>query len=365
MDARAGLLLDALGGDPGSATLVRAPGRVNLIGDHTDYNAGWCLPVAIDRDCWVAARTGRGGRLRARSLDVAGQVDVDPWAGDLTAIEPPWGRFVAAAAREVAAPSTGGELVVASTVPPGSGLASSAALCVALVLALGRGDDPQEVAAAARAAEVAATGVPVGMMDQLAAVRGRAGAALLVDCGRLEVEAVPIPAAARIGVVHSGLARTLAASEYAARRRACEAAARRLGLPSLRTAAPEQVRDDPLARHVVSENQRVLAAAAALRGGDLATLGALLVESHASLRDDFAVSTAELDLLVELLLDEGALGARLTGAGFGGCVVALTGPEDDEALLARAAGRYRRRTGLDPMPFTVVASPGAGPVPTG
>jgi galactokinase len=209
---------------------------------------------------------------------------------------------------------------------------------------------------------VAATGVPVGLMDQLTAVLGQAGAALLLDCRTLAAEAVPLPASARVGVVHSGLPRTLAGSTYADRRAACEAAARRLGLSSLRDARPDQVRDDPIARHVVSENERVLATAEALRRGDVRAAGSLLVASHASLRDDYAVSTPELDLLVELLLEEGALGARLTGAGFGGCVVALVGAPDGAGPLERAAARYRERAGRTPQPFLVAAVDGAGPV---
>ena len=341
---------------------MRAPGRVNLIGDHTDYNAGWCLPMAIDRACWVAARSVDTGRVRARSLDEAGTVDV-PTGAEVGTGESGWGRFVSGAV-EVTGRRGGATVVVGSTVPPGSGLASSAALCVALVLALGA--DPADrlgVAAAARAAEIRATGVEVGWMDQLASVLGHAGSALLLDCSRLEAERVALPPTVAVGVVHSGLPRTVATSDYAARRGACVASAHRLGLETLREATFEQVRDDPVARHVVTENRRVLAAADALRGGDVGTLGALLLESHASLRDDFAVSTPELHLLVELLVDEGAVGARLTGAGFGGCVVALTPPEARAGILRRASDRYRQRTDLVPAAFAVEAVGGAGPVP--
>ena len=343
MDPRAEAMLDELGGDAASARLVRAPGRVNLIGDHTDYNSGWCLPLAIDRDCWVAVRAVDAPRVRARSLDVAGEVRFDPGSVAVSALEPRWGRFVAGAARvETLAAGTGLDAVVASTVPVGSGLSSSAALCVALVVAFGADRrDPRRVARDAREAEVLATGVPVGLMDQLVSVLGAAGAALLLDCGELDAEPIRLPSTLAVGVVHSGVRRTLAASDYAARRAACEAAARRLGRATLRHATLEEVADDPLARHVVTENRRVLAAADALRAGDAAALGTLLVESHTSLRDDFAVSTPELDLLVELLVDEGAYGARLTGAGFGGCVVALTRPED------RAE---RARPGRRPVP---------------
>ena len=176
------------------------------------------------------------------------------------------------------------------------------------------------------------------------------------------MDPVPLPPGLAVGVVHSGVPRTVAGSDYADRRAGCEAAARRLGLVSLRDARPEQVADDPLARHVVAENARVLQAAAALRAGDLATVGGLLGASHASLRDDFRVSTPQLDVLVELLLEEGALGARLTGAGFGGCVVAVSRVEDSPGVLDRAAGRYAARTGLRPRAFPVRAAAGAGPV---
>jgi galactokinase len=356
VQARVRAVLDALG-DDASARVVRAPGRVNLVGDHTDYNDGFCLPMAIDRDCLVGARPTGDRRVRARSLDVDGVVE---WEGEPPAtVEPAWGRFVAAAARRTGV--TGVDLAVSSTVPLGSGLSSSAALCVALVLALSPDRDPRSVARAARQVEVEASGVPVGLMDQLASTLGRADAALRLDCRTLAVEVVPLPATVRVGVVHSGLPRTLATSEYAARRASCEAAARRLGVASLRDARPDQVADDPLARHVVSENGRVLEAAAALRAGDVEQVGRLLVASHESLRDDFAVSTPELDRLVDLLLEEGALGARLTGAGFGGCVVALTAAAD-AAALDRAAQRYAATTRLQPRAFPVRAVDGAGPV---
>jgi galactokinase len=163
-------------------------------------------------------------------------------------------------------------------------------------------------------------------------------------------------------VVHSGLPRTLASSEYAARRAACDAVAARLGLASLRDASPAQVADDPVARHVVSENARTLAFADALRRGDVDALGPLMASSHSSLRDDFGVSTPELDALVDALLASGALGARLTGAGFGGCVVALVGPGRLQAVADDACDRYRRATGREPDAFAVHASDGAGPI---
>lgn len=356
-DAVAGAL-----GDPDGVRLVQAPGRVNLIGDHTDYTGGWCLPVAIDRRCVVAVRPEADPRLRARSLDLAGSLDVDPGA-DPETVEPSWARFVVAAARGVRRAAPGGTVVVGSDVPLGAGLSSSAALSVALVLALAaEAPAPLALARAARDAEARATGVPVGLLDQMASVYGEAGAALLLDCDRLEVEPVPIPATLGIGVVHSGVTRTLAGSAYAERRAACEAAATRLGLRSLRDASLDVVADDPRARHVVSENGRVRAAADALRAGDLRAVGTLALASHASLRDDFEVSTPELDLLVELLVAEGALGARLTGAGFGGSVVAFAADSTIDAVLARAVDHYREQTDRPAAHFRVRPSGGAGPI---
>jgi len=346
----------------------RAPGRVNLIGDHTDYCEGFVLPMAIDRDCLVAVAAADDGRVRARSLELEGVVDVDAGgADDAHAIEPAWGRFVAAVVDEVT--HRGGhvpglELAVSSTVPVGSGLSSSSALTVALTLALtdaaGIGLTGVEAARAALDAEVRATGVPGGLMDQLASLFGVEDHALLVDCRSLDIEPIPVPGSLAVVVVHSGSPRTLAGSAYAERRAACERAAGDLGVRALRDATLEQVKNDPYARHVVTENARVLAAADALRRSDVDQLGPLLLASHASLRDDFRVSTPELDRLVEILVDAGALGARLTGAGFGGCVVALTAADRAHAVLALSVERYRDASGIEPMAFVAHAANAAG-----
>jgi galactokinase len=199
-------------------------------------------------------------------------------------------------------------------------------------------------------------------MDQLCSLFGAEGYALLIDCRSLAVEPVALPAGIAWLVVHSGLPRTLGTTEYAARRAECEAVARRLGIASLRDADPDQVADEPRARHVVSENARVLATVDALRAGDLPALGRLLLASHASLRDDYSVSTSELDLLVDLLVADGAAGARLTGAGFGGCVVAAVQRNHADDVAAKAALRYRELTGYEPYAFVPRAVQGAGPV---
>jgi galactokinase len=346
------------------ATAV-APGRVNLMGDHTDYNDGFVLPVAIDRACTVRVATATAkGAITAISHQLDGRVSiaVDGSAEPAT-VAPPWGRFVAGVVRALTARGievTPADLDVDTTVPVGSGLSSSSALAVALTLALG-GDalDRVEAARAASTAETAASGVPGGLMDQLASLFGRAGHALLIDCRATTVTPVAIPASIAVLVVHCGVPRTLAGSEYASRRAECEAVAASLGLDALRDATAEQVRDSPRARHVVAENARVLATADALPRGDLSVLGPLLLESHASLRDDFGVSTPELDTLVDVLRTSGAAGARLTGAGFGGCVVALTQRNHADDVLAKATLRYRAATGIEPTGFVARAVDGA------
>ena len=346
----------------------RAPGRVNLMGDHTDYNDGFVLPMAIDRECVVAVEEAGGARIRLRSA-TEGDVDVAAdGSDDLQAVEPEWGRYPVALARVLAArgrAAVGIDATVSSTVPIGAGLSSSAALQVVLALALCAAADlplaPRELALACQEAEHRATGVPCGIMDQLTSVAGVAGAALLIDCRSLAVQTVPLPDDVAVVVVHSGVPRLLAATAFAARRQSCEAAARRLGVPALRDASAAEVNDDPLARHVVAENARVLETAAALRDGDVTEAGRLFHESHASLRDDFGVSTPELDRLVTELELAGAFGARLTGAGFGGAVVALCSDGSADAVAADVVRAYRRACGREATAFRCRAVAGAGP----
>jgi galactokinase len=298
------------------------------------------LPIAIGLECVVAARPRDDRVVSLRSLDE---------------VEDDWTRYVDAV-REVVAPAHGVDGVLASSVPSGSGLSSSAALEVAVALALGGGDlTPLELALACQRAEHLATGVPSGVMDQLASVAARADHALLIDCRSLELRHVPIPEDAAFVVVHSGVPRTLERSAYAERRAECERIARGLGLESLRDATLEQVVDEPVARHVVTENQRVEHTADALERADLRRVGELMRESHASLRDDYSVSTPELDRLTELLESAGAHGARLTGAGFGGCVVAIASRAAADRILETAKASYE-------LAWVVRASNGAGPV---
>ena len=358
---------------------VRAPGRVNLIGEHTDYQDGWCLPIAIELGTTVRFRAATSGITTITSDRLEGTVrislddtdDRDRPAGQPTTYnhdQPKWGA--AATALVVALQERGHridniEAEVISDVPLGSGLSSSASFLVALAMAFTyRHNNPSaalggvELARTAQRAEHI-NGVPCGIMDQMASVFGRDGHAVLIDCRSTETQLVPVPSALEIIVIHSGLPRRLADSQYAQRRQACATACERLGIRALRDATPSQVRNDPFARHVVSENARVHAFVAAMHANDYETLGAILNTSHQSLAVDFSVSTPELDTLCAILNECGAYGARLTGAGFGGCVVALAPTADADAVAAESAQRYRAATLLNPLVFTTRASRGA------
>lgn len=308
---------------------AHAPGRVNLIGDHTDYLDGLVCPMAIDLGTTITGERG-GSSVVLTSADEPEPAVVPLDVADPAAVEPGWARYVAGVVAEVR-PAVGFEGTVATTLPIGGGLSSSAALEMAVALALGAEGTPLERARLCQRAEQRASGVPSGIMDQLASAAGVAGHALLIDCRDLTVDPVRLPEGVDVVVVDSGQARTLVGSAYAERRAQAEAAAAVIG--PLRDAAVADLDrlDDPLARrrarHVVTENERVRQFAAALRAGHLRGAGALMAASHASLRDDYEVSTPVLDALVERLLTApGVHGARLTGAGFGGCVVALTEP---------------------------------------
>ena len=354
---------------PEPAHRFRAPGRVNLIGGQVDYHEGWVVSMAIDRDVSVSVRPRADNRVIARSDDIEGVVDLAADAtDDPRAVRPAWGRAVGGALRVLAdagRPAVGADLQISSTVPVGGGLSSSAAFEVAVALALndvaGFSLPPQELALAAQRAEHVATGVPCGTQDQLASVFGREGHALMIDCRTFAIEPLPLPDTISVLVVHSGVPRTLEGSPYAERRADSEAVATRLGVRVLRDATLEQVHDEPRGLHAVSEMFRVRAFADALRAVDVEALGPLMLASHASSRDNMEVSTPELDALVELLMDAGAIGARLTGAGFGGCVVALVPVERADVIATKATAAYRSRTGLDPTAWIVRAADGAGP----
>ena len=354
-----------------------APGRVNLIGEHTDYNDGFVLPAAIDRQVVAAAGRRDGGRLRAWSLQEAQPAELD-----LAGIGPGrvegWAAYPAGVAWALgqAGVAVGGvDLVVDGNVPAGAGLSSSAALECATATALaelsGARLDPVALARVARRAENEVVGVPSGVMDQMASMLGRAGHALFLDTRSLDTEHVPLPLEAAglcLLVLDTRAGHRLVDGAYADRRAACEAAAATLGVPALRDATLEQVEaaagalGDPgfrRARHVVTENARVLEAVGLLRRGDLDRLGPLLAASHASLRDDYEVSSPELDTAVEAAVEAGAVGARMTGAGFGGSAIALVGTDQAGRVGDRVRDAFAAAGFGPPAVEPVTASDGA------
>jgi len=319
------------------ALLARAPGRVNLLGDHTDTTGGVVLPMAIDRVTELHG-TPLPGWVRLRSDDLPGVVQFPLSDPSEAHTSPAWGRYVAAVAAELSpwGPLNGFDAVVRSTVPVGAGLSSSAALEVAVAMALLRDHhpvdrpDPVLLADVCRRAEHRASGVPCGIMDQLISLVGRQGCAVMIDCTTLEHQAVALPPDVEV-VVRFVAHRTLAGSEYAQRTASLAAIEAIMG--PLRLATPDQAEaiHDPVlrrrARHVITENARVRDGVQALATGDVAAFGAAMTASHASLRDDFEVSTPAMDAAVTSWLSQpGVFGARLTGGGFGGCIVALTTP---------------------------------------
>jgi len=318
-----------------------APGRVNLIGDHTDHTGGLALPMAIDLGTTVSGHTG-GAVVELRSPIGPEPAIVPLDVDDPAAVSPGWARYVAGVVAELR-PSVGLSGSVVTTLPVGAGLSSSAALEVAVALALGFEGSALELAQLGQRAERRASGVPCGIMDQLASAAGVAGHALRIDCTTLEVRPVPLPDDLEVVVVDSGQRRALATSAYADRAAACQAAQASIGplrdatLADLAGVSDEVVRRR--ARHVITENARVDHLAEALGSGDRQSMADAMTASHRSLREDFEVSTPELDALVDQLRTvDGVLAARLTGAGFGGCVVALAGrgaPLPDELTLWR------------------------------
>jgi galactokinase len=307
--------------------IARAPGRVNLIGDHTDYTGGLVFPMAIDR--WTDIHFEPADRVELTSADESEPVSLPLRIDDPTAVTPAWGRYVAGVVSEMS-PARGILGRVTTTIPIGGGMSSSHALEVAVALALGFEGTVIELAELTQRAENRASGVPTGIMDQFAIAGGVAGHALLMDCGALTITPVPLPDDIEI-VVQFIAHRTLVGSAYADRVAECAAAESLIG--PLRQASPTTAAsiDDPVIRrramHVVAENQRVLDFADALGAHDLASAGALMLASHASLRDLYETSTSPMDAAVaDVASRPGVFGARMTGGGFGGCIVALTEP---------------------------------------
>lgn len=368
-------------GEP-PALLARAPGRVNLIGEHTDYNDGFVLPIAIDRDTVVAAGMADDGHMAIVAADFGA-------ASDRFAVTPPiarspddwpnYTRGVAQGLLDAGIAVPGARLAIASDVPLGSGLSSSAALELAsahALLGLARKTlDASRLATIAQTAEHRYAGCACGIMDQLISARGAADHALLIDCRSFDCRAVPMPADLAIIVVHSGIRHANNDGAYNSRRAECERAARHFGVAALRDVSLETLAagsgglDDSAlarARHVISENARTLAAADALAAGDLAALGRLMAASHASMRDDFAITVPAIDQLQTIMHDAaaGEGGARMTGGGFGGCVIAAVPSARVETVEAAVLRDYRAPDGAAPAIFTCRASDGAGLVPT-
>lgn len=363
--------------------LAQAPGRVNLIGEHTDYNDGFVLPCAIDRGTLVAAspRTDRRVRVIAADMgDALDEFDLDLPIVPTTA--QPWANYVRGTLKHLLAaraPSLrGADIAIAGNLPRGAGLSSSASLEVAVLQAFKSihgldGLDPTTMARIAQAAENHFVGCACGIMDQLISARGMAGHALLIDCRSLDATPVPLPAGLAVVVIESRVQRGLVDSAYNERRRQCQAAAKALGVPALRDAdeallASHRAAMDATvyrrARHIVTENDRTLLAARALAAGDAGTVARLMAESHASMRDDFEITVPAIDALVDIvqavLGEEG--GCRMTGGGFGGCVVALVPHALVTETTKAVAVRYRAPNGEQAQVHAYRASDGAGEI---
>jgi galactokinase len=356
------------------AFLVRAPGRVNLIGEHTDYNDGFVLPIAIDREIWIALRPRDDARVVVHSLDYREAADFD--AAGVEHTGKGWIEYLKGVAwglAEAGHAVRGWEGVMGGDVPRGAGLSSSAAVELATERAFAAVGhlpwSPAEMALLAQRVENRWIGVNCGIMDQMVVAAGRAGHALLIDCRTLDTTPAPLPAGAAVVVLDTATRRGLVDSAYNERRAQCEAAARFFGVRALRDVdvATFEARADGLdpvtrrrARHVVTENDRTLEAARAMRAGDVRRLGELMNASHASLRDDFEVTNDALDTIVALAQARpGCHGARMTGAGFGGCAVALVDAAHVDEFVARVTDGYRSATGRVPHCYVCHAADGA------
>jgi len=354
--------------------VVRAPGRVNLIGEHTDYNDGFVLPMAIDRAVWIALRPCDDRCVVAHSLDLDKMVTFS--LEDIRDENTGWGEYlkgVAWALQEAGYTLQGWEGVVTGDVPIGAGLSSSAALEMATARAFAAASglpwDPRAMAKLGQRAENEWVGVSCGIMDQMISAAGVDGHALLIDCRSLETQTVPLPPDTAVVVLDTATRRGLVDSAYNERRAQCEAAARFFGVPALRDVSVVQFQsqadglDDLIqrrARHVVTEDGRTLQATEAMRRGDATELGRLMNASHVSLRDDFEVSSDELNAMVVCAQQhETCYGARMTGAGFGGCAVALVHDEASQAFAERVTACYHSATNITPHVYICTATNGA------
>jgi len=358
----------------------RAPGRVNLIGEHTDYNDGFVMPAAIDLSTWVKVSPLEQRKLQILSENFNEQIEIDLDDQSL-ARRGHWSDYpigVAVMLERSGRRLHGARLQIRGEVPIGSGLSSSAAVEVATACALvansGLTIDARDLALLCQKAENEFVGARVGIMDQFVSLFGQAQKALMLDCRSLEFELLPLPDNIRLIICNTMVKHELASGAYNERRAQCEAGVKHLAkfvanVTALRDVTLEQLEqfgsDLPevvyrRCRHVITENARVLAAAKALEQGDLKEFGRLMAESHQSLRDDYEVSSEELDLMVELAQKiEGVYGARMTGGGFGGCTVNLVAVEHDEEFSKRVAESYEQVTRLKPEIFICSASDGA------
>ena len=354
--------------------VFRAPGRVNLIGEHTDYNLGFVLPVALDLATSIAAAPSGDEKLRIYSEHRGETREFD--VASLAAIQPShtWTDYPIGVAHELihaGFPIEPANLLIRSTVPEGSGLSSSAALEVSSALAFlrGRPIDPLQLAGLCQAAERNFVGMPCGIMDQYISIFGREHCAVEIDCRSLTHRQVKLPDGVAFVAVNTMVKHALASSAYKDRVAECAAACEALGVASLRDVTaesfasaesrlPEPVRSR--ARHVITEDARVNRFVAAAAGGDLEGMGRLMVESHRSLQHDYEVSCAELDHLVDTALTiEGVLGSRMTGGGFGGCTVTMLHAGAEPRFRAEIASAYRQRFGLEPEFYLCTPSGGA------
>ncbi|TXF98025.1 galactokinase [Massilia arenae] len=382
LTARAADVFLAAFGQPATIR-VQAPGRVNLIGEHTDYNGGLVLPCAIGYRTVIVARPRTDRRMRVVAADYDDAIDEYALDAPIARLAAPmWANYVRGVVHELLQRQPGGQamhgmdMVIAGDVPQGAGLSSSASLSVAVCTLFSALPDypglgPIEAALVAQRAENDFVGCKCGNMDQISSACGVQDHALLIDCRSLEVSPVPIPAGAAIMIVESHITRGLVDSAYNTRRAQCEEAARHFGVPALRdvdlaTLAEKSAGLDPVvlrrARHVVSENQRVIAAAEALAAGDLERMGELMAASHVSMRDDFEITVPAIDRLVDIV--KGAIGAaggvRMTGGGFGGCVVALVPEKLVESARQALARDYRAPNGAQATVHVCRAAAGAG-----
>jgi len=369
--------------------IYRAPGRVNLIGEHTDYNDGFVLPAAVDLSCWVGV-VPRGDRklvIYAENYSERVEADLDGLAAWVKRPSAAYPVGVAWSLEQAGHRLKGCDLYIAGDVPVGSGLSSSASIEVATALALldvaGIQLERTQVALLCQRAENDFVGARCGIMDQFISCHGKAEHALLLDCRSLHARAIPLPADAALVVCNTMVKHNLAANEYNNRRSECEEGVRLLKSVFAKIVALRDVTSEQLERqrhllpgkiykrchHVVTENERVMRAAAAFEKGDVFTIARLMTESHTSLRDDYEVSCRELDLMVEIAGSQnGVLGARMTGGGFGGCTVNLVEHAAVGPFVTAVGREYEKRTGLKPDIYSLEAAEGAEavvPVPGG